>query len=169
LKRLTSITDLEKLQRDLALRRKGENLLVTLCQGTGCKAYESHKIYEAFEKELTARNLREKVSLRSTGCHGFCEQGPLAVIFPGGICYCRVKAEDIPEIVEKTLIKGETVESLLFQDPEGGKRYAREEDIPFYRHQERLLLGQNRLLDPRSIKDYIALGGYQAWVRSWQK
>ena len=162
MKRLTSITDLEKLQKDLALRRKGENLLVTLCQGTGCKAYESHKIYEAFEKELNARNLREKVSLRSTGCHGFCEQGPLAVIFPGEICYCRVKAEDIPEIVEKTLIKGETVERLLFQDPEGGKRYAREEDIPFYRHQERLLLGQNRLLDPRSIKDYIALGGYQA-------
>lgn len=161
MKKLTSIRELKKLQEKTAARNKEETPVITLCQGTGCKAYESHKIYQALEKELSLRNLEEKVSLRSTGCHGFCEQGPLVVIFPGEICYCRVKEEDVPEIIEKTLVEEKVVERLLFQDSEDGKKYTREEDIPFYRYQERLLLGRNRHLDPRSIKNYLALGGYQ--------
>ena len=159
---LTSVSDLEKLQKELASRNQPERPVVTLCQGTGCKAYASGKIYKAFEKELALRGLTQKVSLKSTGCHGFCEQGPIIVILPEEICYCRVKPEDIPEIVEKTLVEKKTVDRLLFTDPVSGEKFAHESEIPFYKYQRRVIFGKNRLVDPQNIEDYIGLEGYSA-------
>ncbi|UNC91376.1 NADH-quinone oxidoreductase subunit NuoF [Candidatus Contubernalis alkalaceticus] len=160
--RLTSVTDLERLQRELVSQNSPEKPTITVCQGTGCKAYASGKIHKAFEKELASRGLTQKVSLKSTGCHGFCEQGPIVVILPEEICYCRVKPEDIAEIVETTVVKKKTVDRLIFTDPVSGEKYAHEQEIPFYKYQRRAIFGKNRLVDPKNIEDYITLEGYSA-------
>ena len=146
--------------------RPADRPAVAICAGTGCKAFGSFKLVDIFREELEKQGLKDKVELRPTGCHGFCERGPLVLLFPEGKLYQRVQPEDVAEIVEKTLKGQETIERLLYEDPNTGERFAREEDIPFYKHQHRLVLKNNGLIDPTSIDDYLALGGYGALVKA---
>jgi NADH-quinone oxidoreductase subunit F len=113
---------------------------------------------------IDASGLRGKVDFRMTGCHGFCEQGPVVVINPGNIFYRRVTAGDAGAIVA-AMGDGEIVDRLLYIDPKTGNRTIREDDIPFYARQTRMLLVDNRFIDPTSIEDYIAHGGYRALRR----
>lgn len=159
--RLTSVSELNRLHKDTAAKRGPEKPTITICQGTGCKAYASQEVYKSLEKEIASRGLTEKIGLRGTGCHGFCEQGPMVVIFPEEICYCRVKPEHISEIIEKTVLEKKVIDRLLFKDPVNGERISRESDIPFYKYQNRLIFGKNRLIDPQDIQDYIAIDGYK--------
>jgi NADH-quinone oxidoreductase subunit F len=128
----------------------------------GCEASNSEKVVEALVRELKKHGLTGKVDIKRTACHGFCERGPVMVITPQEICYLSVKPEDASDIISQTIIEGKTVDRLLFQDPETGKRIVREQDIPFYKNQKRILLGNNRLINPMKIEDYIVLGGYEA-------
>jgi NADH-quinone oxidoreductase subunit F len=105
------------------------------------------------------------VRLCVTGCHGFCEQGPVIIIEPGNIFYCRVLPEDAFEIVSQTLVQGEIIERLLYTDPVSGNRIQTESEIPFYQAQDRQLLSRNLMVDPCSIEDYIVAGGYSALTR----
>jgi NADH-quinone oxidoreductase subunit F len=105
------------------------------------------------------------VELKTTGCPGFCEQGPLVMIHPQGILYTHVKPKDAAEIVSKTIQKNEIVERLLFQDPHSGEKIVYESEVPFYKEQTRVLLKNSGVIDPRKIEDYIAVGGYQALKR----
>ncbi|MBS7623166.1 SLBB domain-containing protein, partial [Candidatus Bathyarchaeota archaeon] len=106
--------------------------------------------------------LAEKVEIKETGCTGFCEQGPTVTVYPDEILYCKVKPEDVPEIVSRTLRRKKVVARLLYRDPATGRRTRRLEDIPSYKRQLRLLLKNNARIDPRNIEDYIGQGGYQA-------
>jgi NADH-quinone oxidoreductase subunit F len=117
---------------------------------------------QAFVNEMERQGLAGKVMSRGTGCHGFCERGVVVILFPEEICYLGVKPDDVPEIVSKTLIGKEIVERLTYEDIATGQRCAKEGDIPFYKHQSRLIFGNNRFLDPKNIEDYIAWGGYSA-------
>jgi NADH-quinone oxidoreductase subunit F len=119
-------------------------------------------VIDGFQKEIEKQKLGEKVGLRITGCPGFCEIGPLVVIYPKGIFYQQVKVEDIPEILEKTIMKEELIERLLYQDPTTKDRSIYEEEVPFYKKQMRLIIGNNSKIDPCSIEDYLAIGGYSA-------
>jgi NADH-quinone oxidoreductase subunit F len=105
------------------------------------------------------------VRLCVTGCHGFCEQGPIIVIEPGNVFYCHVSPEDAFEIVSQTLVKGEIIERLLYTDPVSGEKVQTESEVPFYRAQDQQLLSQNRMVDPCSIEDYIVAGGYSALTK----
>ena len=163
--RLSSATDLERLRQEILAERDPNKPCVTICSGTGCHAYGSEKVAEAFAKEIQRNGLREKVDIRRTGCHGFCERGTLVVVFPEETCYLRVRPEDVPEIVSRTLIQKETVDRLLYVDGEG-KKVVHEGEIPFYKHQRRIVFGNNRLIDPKSIEDYIVLGGYTALAKA---
>jgi NADH-quinone oxidoreductase subunit F len=136
-----------------------------MCGGTGCQASDSIKVIEAMRTELASKGLADSVKIRVTGCHGFCEQGPIMVIDPPNIFYCRVSPGDVSEIVDKTIRQAKVVERLLYTDPISGKKVVREADISFYRAQDRVLLSQNRKIDPCSIEDYIAIGGYSALVK----
>ena len=158
---LRSKEDLERYRSEILAKRDPNKLCITVCSGTGCTAYGAPQVFAAFEEELRRRGLSGKIDLRRTGCHGFCERGVLVVVFPERICYCGVKVEDVPEIVEKTAA-GEVVERLLSTDPITGEKILKEEDIPFYKHQTRIVFGMNPLVDPKNIDDYIALGGYSA-------
>ena len=122
-------------------------------------------VVNAFRRELDRKGLSRKVALRVTGCHGFCEQEPLAIVEPENIFYCRIRSDDVPKIVSDTLIKGKILDELLYTDPISGENVIREDDIPFYRKQDRVLLGQSKLVDPCKIEDYIAIGGYTALAK----
>ncbi|MFC1594062.1 NADH-ubiquinone oxidoreductase-F iron-sulfur binding region domain-containing protein [Candidatus Omnitrophota bacterium] len=161
--RIKTLKDLEKLlEKKKKTGSKKSTHTVILSSGTCGQAGGSVQVAEAFKKELKKQKLADKVRLRITGCHGFCEQEPLLVIEPGNIFYCRVKPEDVPDIVTQTLQKDTLIERLQYTDTVSGKRITLEQDIPFYKVQDRAVLGQNKLVDPCDINDYISNGGYCA-------
>jgi NADH-quinone oxidoreductase subunit F len=122
-------------------------------------------VAEALKKELIREANSDEAEVRVTGCHGFCEQGPLMVIEPGNIFYCHVSPDDVAEIVSGTIRGGDVIERLLYTDPVSGAKIRTEAEIPFYRAQDRLLLGRNKSISPSSIGDYIAEGGYSSLAK----
>jgi NADH:ubiquinone oxidoreductase subunit F (NADH-binding)/(2Fe-2S) ferredoxin/NAD-dependent dihydropyrimidine dehydrogenase PreA subunit len=162
MERISSIEKLDTLRDNILLKQGAVTRCLTLCGGTGCRAYGCMEVVEAFKKELKKRGLTRKVTVKTTGCHGFCERGPMVLISPEGIFYEQISTKDVPEIVEKTLLEEEVVDRLVYKDPNTGKPILKEIDIPFYRLQNRFLLGENLVIDPTSIDDYIAQGGYKA-------
>ena len=148
---------------------------IIICAGTGCVAGGSLDVYEKLKKlmseeginvelELKAEPHERSVGLKKSGCHGFCEMGPLLRIDPQGWLYTKVHVEDCEEIVEKTIKKGEYIERLAYK--KDGKIYERQEDIPFYKQQTRLVLEHCGRIDAQSIGEYIALGGYTAFEKA---
>ena len=164
--RIKTPENLEKHRKALLSKRDPKQPVITVCAGTGCGAYGCHEVVDAFRTTLKEKNLEPKVHIRTTGCHGFCERGPLVVVYPQEFFYQRVKPDDAEEIVEKTVLKGETIERLQFKDPVTGERVVKESDVPFYKYQTRIIFGDNGHIDPRNIEDYIALGGYSALVKA---
>jgi len=163
---LKSRDELERLRKEAKEERAAQKSFVTVCCGTGCQAHGAERVSTAFKQELQRRGLSKKIALKTTGCHGFCECGPLVVLHPERILYVRVKPDDVPEIVEKSLIGKEVVERLLYVDPATGKKIMREDDVSFYKKQMRLVLGNNGLIDPTEIEDYIAIDGYSALAKA---
>lgn len=159
---LNTIGDLESLAKKLHRVRGKAKKTITICGGTGCQVSRSQSVIDAVKNELLKQSMEKKVHLRVTGCHGFCEQGPIAVIEPGNVFYCHLSPDDATEIINKTVHKGTLIERLLYTDPVSGKKIKTESEIPFYKAQDRRLLAQNRQVDPCSIDDYIAVGGYKA-------
>jgi len=133
---------------------------ILICRGSGCPG--SPMIIEALKEELIKRKLENEVRIVQIGCPGFCSQGPLMIIYPEGILYCEVSPDDVPEIVEETIIKGRTVERLLYEDPIAAQLVTHYSEIPFYKKQKRVLLKNCGLIDPENIDEYIAEGGYEA-------
>jgi NADH:ubiquinone oxidoreductase subunit F (NADH-binding)/(2Fe-2S) ferredoxin len=163
--RLNSYRELEHLRQRLREQRQNITTTVMVCGGTGCRTSNSQAVIDAVRDELSRQGLDDSVRLCVTGCHGFCEQGPVIIIEPGNIFYCHVSPEDAFEIVYQTVMKGELIERLLYEDPVSGERFKTEAEIPFYKAQDRRILSQNRLVDPCSIEDYIVAGGYSALPR----
>ncbi len=160
--RVNSLAELQALRQALAAARDPSRPSVTICGGTGCRAKGSEQVAQALRDEIARHGLRGKVDVLATGCHGFCERGPVVVIKPEGIFYQGVTPADVPEVVAETLARGQLVERLLYTDPATGERIAHEHDVPFYKRQQRIVLDQNGAVSPTSIDDYIALGGYAA-------
>ena len=165
MRKIRSVSDLESWRKQIVVKQKKYKTVVSVCGGTGCQAYGCQKVKEAIRRELRKKNIGETVALKYTGCPGFCERGPLVTIYPQNIFYQRVKVEDVPLIISETVQKGKKVEHLLFEDPAARKKIISSGDIPFYRAQTRLLLGNNDLIDPTRMEDYVALGGYQSLVK----
>jgi NADH-quinone oxidoreductase subunit F len=140
--------------------------IVSLCAGSGCGAYGTADVYKALMAELTEQGMQDEVEVRLTGCHGFCEKGPIMVIHPEGIFYPQVKEAYVKEIVEKTLKKGELVNNLVFKDPATKKKIIHEHDIPFYKLQKRIIFGNNGLIDPKNLDHYLAVGGYASLAKA---
>jgi NADH:ubiquinone oxidoreductase subunit F (NADH-binding)/(2Fe-2S) ferredoxin len=163
--RLNSARELEHLRERFRQQRQDISTTVMVCGGTGCQASNSRAVVDAVRAELSRQGLEQKVRLCVTGCHGFCEQGPVMVIEPGNTFYCRVSPEDAFEIVYHTVMNGELIERLLYTDPVSGEKCRTEAEIPFYKAQDRQILSQNMMVDPCSIEDYIVAGGYSALTR----
>ena len=146
--RLTSPEELESLRNSIVNARDPDRPGITICSGTGCQACGSEALVQAFTEELKTKKIDNKVDIRTTGCHGFCERGPITVIRPTGIFYQRVKVEDVEEIVSETIVNNRIVERLLYVDHTTGKLITYDEHVPFYARQTRLILGNNGLIDP---------------------
>ncbi|MBA3045250.1 MAG: FAD-dependent oxidoreductase [Candidatus Thermoplasmatota archaeon] len=154
--------DINKLRNIINKKKDSNKTFITMCSGTGCLASGSGKVTEAFRNSFKKMNLESKVEVKTTGCHGFCEHGPLIVIRPSGIFYHKVTPEDVDEIISETILKSKVVDRLLYVNPSTGEKIIYEKDVPFYNKQMRILFGKNGILDPTSIEEYIGLGGYSA-------
>jgi NADH-quinone oxidoreductase subunit F len=160
--KIKSFDELKSVQERLKSGRDPKKPCITICVGTGCLAYGTQKLVDNFREELTKRNLADKIDFRTTGCHGFCERGPMVVIAPEKIFYQRVGLADAGEIIDKTLLKGEIIDRLCYVDPATGVKVVHEDEVPFYKKQTRLVFGMNSKVDPESLDDYLAIGGYSA-------
>ncbi len=134
---------------------------VLICQGTGCVSSRSQHITDEISQGLTANGISDGIGVKITGCHGFCERGPIVIIEPESTFYCNVKESDVPEIVESLKPDGEIVERLLYRGADK-QRIRTYPEIPFYSKQQRLVLRNCGHINPEVIDDYIATGGYEA-------
>jgi NADH:ubiquinone oxidoreductase subunit F (NADH-binding)/(2Fe-2S) ferredoxin/NAD-dependent dihydropyrimidine dehydrogenase PreA subunit len=144
-----------------AKRGNGGKRTIYICQGTGCVSGKSLEITEALRMAVAERGITG-VEVDFTGCHGFCEQGPVAIVEPDGIFYAHVAVDDVPDIVESHFQHGKPVERLFYQDPVSGQAIPYHKDIKFYNMQQRIILRNCGRLNPERIEDYIATGGYDA-------
>lgn len=133
-----------------------------VCAGTTCVAGQSFQIMETLNKELTNRGLKDEVSVVTTGCNGFCGQGPLMVVIPDNIFYGWLTLDDIPYLVEEHFLKGRPVQKLMFTPPKEEEPLPLISDIPFFKKQVLIVLRNKGLIDPEKIEDYIARDGYLA-------
>ena len=165
--RLASANELAEVRERMLAGGNGSRPTISVCGGTGCRVYGSEQVWGAFRQELEAQGANSllEYNVKVTGCHGFCEKGPLVVIRPQGILYTHVRVQDVPEIVRETILGGRVVERLLYHDPQTGAPIEQEEEVPFYKNQLRLILNLNGQIDPFQIDEYIAAGGYAALAR----
>ena len=164
--------ELISLRQECMAAARYETRKILVCAGTGCVAGGSLEIYDAMKARLDELGIPCEVSLdmhadhdtvgmKKSGCHGFCEMGPLMRIEPQGWLYTKVKLEDVEEIVQTTVIKGEYVDRLGYQ--KDGELHKRQEDVPFYKRQNRLVLEHCGHIDATSIEEYLSIGGYSAF------
>jgi len=164
--RLNTPSDLEQLRQQILSRKATSRPCISVCAGTGCLASGAADVVAAVRGEIEKQGLQADVEFRGTGCHGFCEKGPIVVIDPEEICYLQVTPKDVPEIADKTIKQQEVLDRLLYVDPASGEKTTREPDIPFYKHQQRMVFGANRRIDPKSVEAYLAIGGYHALAKA---
>ena len=166
MQKIQSRQGLEEIRKEVLSRRDPDKPCISVCAGTGCVASGATEVMAAFTREIENQGLVAKVDAKGTGCPGFCEKGPIVVIYPEEICYLQVKPEDVPEIVSQTIMEKKVVERLLYTDPATGEKAVRESDIPFYKNQERVVIGNNIKIDSKSFDDYLVFGGYSALAKA---
>ncbi|MFH1075278.1 MAG: NADH-quinone oxidoreductase subunit NuoF [Pseudomonadota bacterium] len=158
---IKDLKTLQQLREKLEAEEQGV-ICVTVCGVPGCGAGSGQKMCDAFLEAIHAHEDEKKIVVKKTGCQGFCEKGPIVTIRPQNIFYHSVTLEDIPEIVESTLLNNKVVERLLYTDPATGKICASLDEVPFYAKQVKVVLQNCGRIDPNNIKDYIRVGGYEA-------
>lgn len=176
MEKIISRERLLKLQKENQTAADNSRCRILICAGTGCLAGGSGEIYEKMSR-LVESNPNVEVffgpeiahgdgpmEVHKSGCHGFCEMGPLVRIEPMGYLYTKVSVDDVEEIYEKTIKKGEVINRLLYK--QGGVEYQKQEEIPFYKKQTRLVLGNCGHIDAEHIEDAIAHGAYQALAKA---
>lgn len=164
--KLTSIKELEDLRAQILADKDPDKPCITICGGTGCHASGCENVISAFKQGLETEGVSDRIDIRVTGCHGFCERGPIVIIFPQGIFYQKVAPEDAKEIINETVVNGKILDRLLYIDPVTDEKKIHESDIPFYQKQKRMVLENNTLVDPTNIMDYLAAGGYSALAKT---
>jgi NADH-quinone oxidoreductase subunit F len=162
MKKIRNRDHLEEIRRKLLKNKESEKRCITISSGTCGRVRDSQKVVEAISDAVKKNGVEENVRVRVTGCHGFCQVAPIVVVYPDGIFYQRVKAKDAEDIVTETILSNRIVDRLLYVDPTTEEKIVYEKDIPFFKKQMRLLLGNNRFVDPTKIEDYMAVGGYSA-------
>ncbi|HSV93340.1 MAG TPA: NAD(P)H-dependent oxidoreductase subunit E, partial [Desulfobacterales bacterium] len=138
---------------------------VMVCEGTGCTASQTRELLNALKEEIACRGLDGEVRTVQTGCRGFCAMGPIVTVYPEGIFYCRVRPEDVAQLVDETLVNGRIVERLTYQEPLEHKAIPHYSEIPFYTKQQRIALRNCGMIDPEDIREYIARDGYTALAK----
>lgn len=166
---------LQEARKIYAASLNSQTKKILVCAGTGCVSSGSLVIFDKLKSILEERGINcsvelaeephdESVGIKKSGCHGFCEMGPLIRIEPQGWLYVKVKESDCEEIIEKTIVQGEHILRLAYQ--KDGVVCQQQEEIPFYKKQTRLVLEHCGHIDATSIKEYLAIGGYSAFEKA---
>lgn len=173
--RINSRQELEEVRIQYRKSLDSQYKKILICAGTGCVAGGSLEIYARMQEIMKEKGLEcsvtleeephKSVGIKKSGCHGFCEMGPLLRIEPSGILYIKVNVEDCEEIIEKSILNNEIVDRLIYKDKEGNT-YQKQEEIPFYEQQTRVALEHCGHINAESITEYIAVGGYTAVAKA---
>jgi len=166
MKRIKNAAELQALRQSLLAAQDPDRPVVRVCLGPGCLALGAEKVARAFKSAIRNKKIKAKVRplIKETGCHGFCSQGTLVSLSPANLFYVRVKPDDVAEIVESSLVQGQTVERLLYSD--NGTRYRSAAEIPFYRVQQKIILKNVGVIDPLDINDALRAGAYQSLAKT---
>jgi len=165
--KIKTVKALEKvIQTQQRLRKADKRQVLTVSAGTCGQARGSLKVIDALNASIKKAKLQQKVKVRVTGCHGFCEAEPNIIIHPHDLFYQKVAPTHAEAIIGQTIKQKKTLPNLLYKDPVTGKTASREQAIPFYKKQQRIVLGDNALIDPTEIDDYFAVGGYGALIKA---
>ncbi len=159
--KIESIDHLTEYRRKLKAARDPKQPTVLVCSGPGCLPLGSEEVAEAFKTTLAEKGLEGKVLLKTCGCQGLCAKGVKVLIRPEEIAYQKVTPQDVPEIVEQTLAGGAVVDRLVYHDPVSNDPCAHKSEVPFYQGQAPIVLRKLDLIDPESLDDYLAVGGYR--------
>lgn len=171
-----STVDLKEVARQYEAAASRVHKRIVVCAGTGCMANGALQVYQSLKEAIIKAGMQEfaeleldvhddtkkTIHLTGSGCQGFCAQGPLVNILPEETMYVKVRPEDADEVIERTIVRDEIIERLLYVNPVSGERNKGQLDIPFYKLQNRLVLGECGHVDPENIREYIAHGGYHA-------
>jgi len=163
--RIQTTVELEALRAEILAARDPAKPSISVCGGAACDGLDSAAVAAAFAAEIAKQGVAAKVDFRVTGCHGYCNKGPNVLVGPGDVCYFEVKPEDVPEVVGSAL-EGAVVDRLVYRDPSTGEKAVHMSEVPYYRHQMRILTGDIPRIDPTSINDYLAVGGYSALAKA---
>ncbi|MCK4719278.1 NAD(P)H-dependent oxidoreductase subunit E, partial [bacterium] len=160
--------DLEERRKQVVKDQKAVKNSILVCCGTGCLASGAGEVAEEFRRRLSEQGIDMEVELhvKKTGCHGFCERGPIVTFVPSGILYQKVKPKHVEEIIEKTVKKGKVIKKLVYKDTASKKHIEQYSEIPFYKHQTRIALRNIGQIDPTSLDDYLAKGGFIGLVKA---
>ncbi len=139
---------------------------VLVCSGAACVSSHSARVRAALEQEITRQGLGDEVRLVETGCMGPCELGPVLLVYPDGAFYVRVQPDDAVEIVQEHFLKGRPVPRLLWETPESRKIVEGKKQVPFFQKQQKIVLANCGEIDPESLEEFIATGGYEALGRA---
>jgi NADH-quinone oxidoreductase subunit F len=164
--KLKTAAEMEALRKSITVKKDPAKSMVIICNGTGCHAHGCKAVTTAFQDQIKQLKLEDKVEVKITGCHGFCERGTLVIVQPKGVFYQRVGVKDVPEILNETVVKGNVIQRMCYTDKASGQKITAEHDVPFYKLQNRLIFGSNGMIDPSSIEDYLSIGGYAALAKA---
>jgi NADH-quinone oxidoreductase subunit F len=159
MEKLKSTIELQQYRQRLLDKIDPEKPTLVICGGTSCSAFKSLEMAKEVKKR--ASRSKGKFTVRVTGCQGFCERGPFVIVRPYGFFYQKVKPEQL-DLIIKSALSGEPAEELVYTDPVTNTKVVYEKDLPFYASQKRLLLDRHMEIDPESLEDYLANGGYAA-------
>jgi NADH-quinone oxidoreductase subunit F len=160
--KIHSIKDMENLISKLTREKKDKDKIILIAGGTCGNARGANNVLLAVKKEIEKAKLSNNVTVRSSGCIGYCDQEPIVLILPDKIFYPMINPSNVPDIINNTLKEGKIVKNLLWKDTATGKNITYMDDLPFYKKQVRIISGNNELIDPSNIFDFISAGGYSA-------
>jgi NADH:ubiquinone oxidoreductase subunit F (NADH-binding)/(2Fe-2S) ferredoxin/Pyruvate/2-oxoacid:ferredoxin oxidoreductase delta subunit len=161
-RKINSPKDLINFRRNIIEKKDPREPIIAVNVSTCSVALGALKVLETLEKELEKSGLKQKIRIKEVGCTGLCEQGPMIIIYPDELYYFKVKPEDVPEIISKTIKQKQIIDRLLYQDHATGKKVSHLDEIPSHKHQQKILTKNNGKIDPKKIEDYISVNGYTA-------
>ncbi|MCD6250298.1 MAG: FAD-dependent oxidoreductase [candidate division Zixibacteria bacterium] len=164
MERLKTIEEFNAMRQRLEIDHNSKKPTIVIPAGTCGQASGANDLIRVTKREILKRNLTDRIALRVTGCHGFCQMEPSVLIDPGKVFYPTVNMKDMVRIVE-AVAEGTVVEDLLYVDPATGQRYEKQSEIPFFNRQTRTILSRNERLDPIRLYNYLNDGGYASFVK----
>jgi NADH-quinone oxidoreductase subunit F len=154
--------DLDKIRDSYLEKQNKYKWSVLVCAGAGCISCDCVRVQSALLQALHEAGMQDDVQVKMTGCMGICDIGPVMLVQPGGVFYCKLRPEDMPTIVRSHLKDQQIVETLCPQDPKTGKYVTHLNELDFFNRQKKIVLKNCGKIDYGSLEEYISQDGFRA-------